>query len=65
MSDQEAPRPVGLHRPQRASECFEEYAEAEKDRLKSFGDAFDADLFDEAVDLVRRKLKKLEEEGLA
>ena len=65
MSTEEAPRPVGLHRPQRASECFAEYSEAEKDRLKSFGDVFDEALFDEAVDLVMRKLKKFEDEGLA
>lgn len=65
MSPEEAPRPVGLHRPQRASECFAEYGAAEKDRLKSFGDVFDEALFDEAVDLVLRKLRKFEDEGKA
>lgn len=65
MSSETTPRPVGLHRPQRASECFAEYSEAEKDRLKSFGDVFDETLFDEAVDLVMRKLTKLEDEGMA
>ncbi len=65
MSTEEAPRPVGMHRPQRAAECFAEHSAAEKDRLKSFGDVFDEDLFDEAVDLVLRKLQRMEDEGRA
>lgn len=65
MSPAEAPRPVGMHRPQRAAECFAEHAAAEKERLKSFGEVFDEALFDEAVDLVLRKLQRMEEEGRA
>ncbi|MDZ7751081.1 MAG: hypothetical protein U5S82_05320 [Gammaproteobacteria bacterium] len=65
MSNAEASRPAGMHRPQRAAECFAEHSAAEKHRLKSFGDVFDEALFDEAVDLVLRKLKRLEDEGRA
>ncbi len=57
--------PLSLHRPQRPSEAFADYARAERERRVNAGDPFDAEVFDEAVDLVLRRLQMLEEEGLA
>lgn len=58
-------RPLNQHTPQRAVEAFAEYCAAEREQLKNSGETFDPALFDEAVDLVTRKLEKLEQEGLA
>jgi hypothetical protein len=65
MSNTEDRRPMSTHPPQGASESFAEYTATEKARRQDSGEEFDRDLFDEAVDLVARKLKKLEDEGLA
>ena len=64
MSESSA-APLSLHRPQRPSEAFADYCRAERDRRANAGAPFDAELFDEAVDLVLRRLHMLEEEGLA
>ncbi len=58
-------RPLNHHTPQRAVEAFTEYSDVERERRNNSGEAFDQTLFDEAVDLVTRKLEKLEQEGLA
>ena len=58
-------RPLILHRPQRATESFAEFSVAERERRQNAGGEFDQDLFEAAVDLVMRKLRKLEDEGRA
>ena len=65
MSSSENPRPLSLHNPQRATEAFAEYRDGERERRRNSGEDFDQALFDEAADLVMRKLEKLEQEGLA
>ncbi len=65
MSSSEKTRPLSLHHPQRATEAFAEYRDTERERQRNSGDDFDQSLFDEAADLVMRKLEQLEEEGLA
>jgi hypothetical protein len=57
--------PMGLHRPQKANESFQTFSTAERERRLNSGEEFDPALFDAAVDLVMRKLEKLQEEGLA
>ncbi len=64
MSSQDT-RPLNIHTPQRAVEAFIEFCHAESERQSNSGEEFDPALFDEAVDLVTRKLEKLEQEGLA
>ena len=44
---------------------FETFCEAELDRRRNSGEDFDESLFEEAVDLVVRRLKALEERGQA
>jgi len=65
MSSTEESRPLSLHRPQRATEAFAEYRDTERERRRNSGEEFDQVLFDEASDLVLRKLEQLEQEGLA
>ena len=65
MSITEETRPLILHRPQRATEAFAEFSVAERERRQNTGGEFDQKLFDAAVDLVMRKLRKLEDEGRA
>jgi hypothetical protein len=65
MSAMQDPKPMSLHRPQRATESFAAYCAEERKRRESSGEPFDAPLFDQVVDLVTRKLEKLEQEGLA
>lgn len=57
--------PLSLHRPQRPSEAFADYCRAERERRANSGAPFDAALFDEAADLVLRRLHMLEEEDQA
>ena len=64
MSPTPEVRPLSLERPQRAREAFDEYSAAERKRRQDSGTPFDQSLFDEAVELVMRKLKRLEDEGL-
>ena len=67
MSTEET-RPLSLQRPQRATESFSEFSAAERERRQNSGEEFDLALFEEAVDLVMRKLGKFdasEEEGRA
>jgi hypothetical protein len=42
---------------------FFAFCEAERDRLRNTGQAFDESLFDAAVDLALRKFKVIEERG--
>lgn len=65
MSASVEPRPMSLHRPQEAAEAFTDFCAAERERRQNSGEAFDAALFDAAVDLVSRKLQKLAQEGRA
>lgn len=65
MSSHRRDRPLNLHAPQRPSESFAEYCAGELEQRRNSGDEFDGDLFAEAVDLVVRKLRTLEEEGRA
>lgn len=58
-------RPLSLERPPRAREAFAEYSIAERKRRQDSDMTFDQDLFEEAVDLIMRKLQRLEDEGLA
>jgi hypothetical protein len=51
--------------PQKPSEGFAEYCAGEMEHQRNSGEAFDEPLFQEAVDLVLRKLRNMEEEGLA
>jgi len=44
---------------------FETFCEAEIERRKNSGQPFDPSLFEDAVDLVIRRLKALEERGKA
>jgi hypothetical protein len=64
MSPIHEARPLSLERPQRAREAFAEYCVAERKRREDSGVPFDRRLFDEAVELVVRKLQRLEDEGL-
>lgn len=52
-------------RPKGAVESFADYSAMERDQRLNSGEEFNESLFDEAVDLVIRKLQKLEDEGLA
>ena len=65
MSSKAQPKPLTLHRPQQASESFAEFSARERERRQDSGEGFDPALFAEATDLILRKLRKLEEEGLA
>ena len=65
MSFTDETRPLILHRPQQATESFAEFSVAERERRQNAGGDFDENLFDAAVDLVLRKLRKLEDEGRA
>jgi len=65
MSTTEETIRITTHPPQGATESFAEYSAMERERRVNSGEEFDEALFDEAVDLVARKLQKLEDEGLA
>ena len=65
MSSHRQDRPLNIHAAQRPSDSFAEYCAAELEHRRNSGDEFDEDLFAEAVDLVVRKLRNLEEEGRA
>lgn len=58
-------RPLNASAPQKPSEGFAEYCAGEMEHQRNSGEAFDEPLFQEAVDLVLRKLRNMEEEGLA
>lgn len=58
-------KPLNLGRPQRARDAFIEYSNAERQRRQDSGISFDPRIFDEAVELIVRKLKKFETEGRA
>lgn len=58
-------KPLSLERPRRAREAFVEYSIAERQRRQDSGVDFDQRLFQEAVELITRKLQRMEEEGKA
>ncbi len=65
MPTSEEPRPLNLHRSQLAPDAFAEYCVSERERRRNAGEGFDPTLFDETVELVLKKLRKLEQEGSA
>lgn len=59
-------KPLSLDRPQRALDSFVEYCVSERQRRQDSNmDDFNLRLFDQAVELITRKLKRLEYEGRA
>ncbi|HIP53706.1 MAG TPA: hypothetical protein EYH03_06830 [Chromatiales bacterium] len=44
---------------------FQTYCEIERERRRNSGEEFDEELFDEAVELVVRRLEMMEERGRA
>ncbi len=65
MSNSEGPRSLNLHRSQLAADAFAEYCGSERERRRNSGEGFEPTLFDETVELVLQKLRKLEQEGSA
>jgi hypothetical protein len=65
MTNKEESRPLNLKRPKRTSENFAYFIKNERERLLNSGGEFDEAMFDEAVDLVLRRLQTYEDEGLA
>ncbi len=65
MSSSETARPLSLHHPKQATEAFADYRNIERERRRNSGEEFDPALFEEAAELVMRKLQELEEKGLA
>lgn len=57
--------PLDRHAGQRPSEQFREYCTAELEHRRNAGAGFDEVLFQQAVELVVRKLQTLEAEGRA
>lgn len=57
--------PLDRHAAQRISDRFAEYCAAELEHRRNAGEGFDEVLFQQAVDLVVRKLQTLEDEGRA
>jgi hypothetical protein len=64
-STEEEIRPLNLKRPKRTLENFAEFIRNERERMLNSGDDFDEEMFNEAVELVLRRLQTYEEEGLA
>lgn len=58
-------KPLNFDRPQRALDAFAEYSLSERQRRQDSGGDFNPRLFDQAVELIVRKLKRLEHEGRA
>lgn len=56
------PGTVGVARP---SEAFSAYCDAEFERRRNSGEPFDAETYQEAMQLALRKIRQLEEEGYA
>lgn len=65
MKQSREERPLERHASQRPSEQFAEYCAAELEHRRNAGEGFDEALFQQAVDLVVRKLQTLEDEGRA
>jgi hypothetical protein len=57
------PKPFSKSRLRGPARDFAEYCELEKERRQNSGEAFDADTYDRAVDLVLRRLGAFQEEG--
>ena len=55
---------VAASEPSEAAQAFVEYTKEEGERRRNSGDDFDEDLFQQAVDLVLRRLQTLHEEGV-
>lgn len=55
-------KPLNFDRPQRALDSFIEYSVSERQRQQDSGEDFNPRLFDQAVELINRKLERLESE---
>ena len=58
-------KPLHFDRPQRALDAFAEYGTSERQRRQDSGEDFNPRLFDQAAELIIRKLQRLENEGRA
>ncbi|KOR30881.1 hypothetical protein TI04_03660 [Achromatium sp. WMS2] len=65
FEDLNVDKPLNLERPKSAREAFVEYSTMECQRRQDSNADFNQQLFDEAVDLIIRKLQRLEDEGRA
>ncbi len=65
MKQSREDRPLDRHTGQRPSEQFADFCAAELEHRRNTGEGFDEALFQQAVDLVVRKLQTLEDEGRA
>lgn len=65
MKQSREDRPLDRQAGQRPSEQFAEYCAAEREHRRNAGEGFDEALFQEAVNLVVRKLQMLQDEGRA
>lgn len=61
----ELSKPLSRAKLQGPVKDFEAFCKTELDRRRNTGEAFDETLFEDAVDLVIRRLKALEERGQA
>ncbi len=55
---------VAASEPSEAAQAFIEYTKEEGERRRNSGEDFDEELFQRAVDLVLRRLRTLNEEGV-
>ena len=62
MSEANQP-PLDSDDPQGTAREFLDYCEEERERRRDSGEAFDEALYQEAVDMVLRRLSHLEQEG--
>lgn len=65
MSGEEQVKQSGALAVPRPSEAFSAYCNAEFDRRRNSGEAFDEATYREAMQLALRKIERLEEEGYA
>ena len=65
MSPESGNKPFAAGGPNAASEVFRKYCEAEFERRANTGDDFDEAPYREAMEMVLKRLRHLEAEGLA
>ncbi len=65
MSTETDSKPFASSGPNAASEEFRKYCEAEFERRLNSGGAFDTEPYREAMEMVLKRLRQLEEEGVA
>ncbi|MGD2082262.1 MAG: hypothetical protein PVF91_04810 [Chromatiales bacterium] len=63
MAGESEDKPLGSSESLGPAQDFAAFCEEERERRRNSGEAFDEEGFDEAVDLVLRKLSALAEEG--